>query len=242
MTDLDQQIRAWIDTYRNAYRDGDSRRLAHAIRAVLDLPPMKAAGTGVRDQRSQTAEWMAAGYNQALADVRVEIADRLGIAAPAGTDWSTDTRSPAPTPDKPPTATLGASTGHPCGDVLIGEIVCILTPGHAGDHHADTAAGNCDWGDHGTLTTTALKAAAGMSVEDVQRGIDLSGLTAKTPRDLDPALNQRIADLPDVTGTLKGHFTDHGYQELRTGQWVICQDPTCGDCATYLAQQAQDTP
>ncbi len=207
---LDQQIRAWIDTYRNAYRDGDSRRLAHAIRAVLDLPPMATPGP-VRDQRSQTAEWMAAGYNQALADVRVEIADRLGIAAPTDTDWSTDARSPAPTPDKPPTATLEASTGHPCdaglpepaapeealcpathpsarpparytctqtgghagphlatgiggrsvlaewtdpcGDVLIGEITCILTPGHQGDHHADTAAGNCDWGDHGTLTT-----------------------------------------------------------------------------------------
>lgn len=88
MTDLDQQIRAELSSA--GWRD-----LADAIRAVLDLPPMRTAGTGVRDQRdqrAQTAEWLAAGYNQALADVRVEIADRLGIQPPQdGADW----RSPA---------------------------------------------------------------------------------------------------------------------------------------------------
>jgi hypothetical protein len=89
VTDLDQQIRSKLDHVTDAQ---DSRRdmLAAAIRAVLELPPMR---TAVPDTASAAIQ---AGYNQALADVRVEIADRLGIQPPPdGADWAAERHSGA---------------------------------------------------------------------------------------------------------------------------------------------------
>lgn len=83
---LDQQIRQALDDMTGADCDGDT--LALALRAVLDLPPMRDAVPSLKH--------MAAGYNQALADVRVEIADRLGIQPPAeGATWAAERHSGA---------------------------------------------------------------------------------------------------------------------------------------------------
>lgn len=86
MTDLDQRIRAYLaDPHASVGRIGNPvqaaavDRLADAIRAVLDLPPITSAAL----PPSPIAACTANGYNQALADVRVEIADRLGIQPPA---------------------------------------------------------------------------------------------------------------------------------------------------------------